>query len=102
MAIIRPLYKNGDLGNVDSYRPISILPSLAKLLEKHLFLIMTASLDKIYIMSLQQYGFITGKGTLLLEDFSDLLPSALKHNLFRCALFWTCLRLSTPCLIKLF
>lgn len=31
IARIKPMYKNGDKDNPDNYRPIAILPSLAKI-----------------------------------------------------------------------
>jgi hypothetical protein len=33
-ATIKPIFKNGDKKNVANNRPISILPSLSKILEK--------------------------------------------------------------------
>ena len=87
-AIVKPLYKNGDRGRVESYRPISILPSIVKILEKHISLTMTAFMNKFNLFSPQQYGFVGGKGTQpLLEDFSDLLNTAFDNNLVTCALF---------------
>ena len=32
---VRPLYKNGPKDDTNNYRPISILPVISKMLEKH-------------------------------------------------------------------
>lgn len=87
-AIVIPLFKAGARNNIENYRPISILPCIAQLLEKHLCLVMTRFLDKHRIMSPSQYGFVQGRGTqMLLEDFSDLLNSSFERNQVACALF---------------
>lgn len=87
-AVVRPLLKGGDAGCVHNYRPISILPSLAKVLEKHIFLVMNSFICKSGGFSECQYGFIEKRGTqALLEEISDHLFSSLERNLVSCALF---------------
>lgn len=87
-AIVRPLYKNGAGGDYKNYRPISILPSLAQILEKHLLTVMNSFIGKQGGLSCSQYGFVEGKGTQsLLEDVCDLLYNSFEHNLVTCGLF---------------
>lgn len=87
-AIVRPLYKGGTRNNVESYRPISILPCLALLLEKHILKTMTIFLEKSKFFAPSQYGFIAGRGTeSLLEDLVDSLHSTFEKNKYACALF---------------
>lgn len=88
VAIVRPIFKGGQSKAIENYRPISILPVLELLLEKHLFVVMNSFLDHHPIMSASQYGFVPGKGTqLLLDDVADFLNSAFDDNMFSCALF---------------
>lgn len=87
-AIVRPLYKGGGANRIENYRPISILPIIVQILEKHVFQVMSSFLDVHNVLSPSQFGFIRGKGTQpLLEDFSDLLFSGFERNLVSCALF---------------
>lgn len=87
-SIVRPLYKGGAKNNIENYRPISILPIIVQILEKHVFPVMTSFLDKFNILSPTQFGFVHGKGTQpLLEDFSDYLYSGFDNNVVTSTLF---------------
>ena len=58
-SIIKPLYKKGNKRDVSNYRPISLLTSFSKILEK---VIQTRLLDHLHknIISKEQYGFWRG------------------------------------------
>uniref|UniRef100_A0A6B0VGV2 Putative tick transposon n=1 Tax=Ixodes ricinus TaxID=34613 RepID=A0A6B0VGV2_IXORI len=87
-ALVRPLYKGGTRNSVESYRPISILPCLALVLEKHILNTMTSFLTKFNVLSPSQYGFVPGLGTdSLLEDLADTLHATFEGNKYACALF---------------
>lgn len=87
-AIIKPIYKGGAHDDVQSYRPISILPCLALVFEKHILKTMTAFLGKFNLLSPTQHGFTAGRGTdSLLEELVDTLHSTFENNKFACALF---------------
>lgn len=47
LAQVIPIYKKGDREYVDSYRPISILPTLSKILERLLNLRLISNLEKL-------------------------------------------------------
>lgn len=80
-AIVRPVYKGGSKNSVESYRPISLLPTLTIIMEKYVQSIMSQFAEKNNIISTAQYGFMPGKGTQsLLEDFSDEVWNAFDHN----------------------
>lgn len=88
VAMVRPLFKGGIRSKVENYRPISILPIIGQLLEKHLFQSMSSFIEKHGIFTSTQYGFIPGRGTQpALDDFSDYLYAAFEKNMFACALF---------------
>lgn len=56
-SIFIPVYKNGDKNNINNYRPISVLPSISKILEK----LLNKRLTKYQRISNSQYGFRQGK-----------------------------------------
>ena len=64
---IVPIPKSGDEGNPTNYRPISLLPVLSKLLERHI-----ANLVLLHLMITQQifasqWGFQCGKSTITIN-----------------------------------
>jgi hypothetical protein len=58
-ATIKPIFKNGDQKNVANYRPISILPSFSKILEKIMYSRLMTHLETNNILAAEQFGFIT-------------------------------------------
>lgn len=56
-AIVHPIYKGGDRGSVNNYRPISVLPALSKILEKVLNTRLVNFMEAHGILSDNQYGF---------------------------------------------
>lgn len=62
-AEIRPIHKGGDRDCINNYRPISILPSMSKILEKILNNRLTKFLTDNNIISNNQYGFRSGLST---------------------------------------
>ena len=79
--LITPIPKSGDRSNIENYRPISLLCSISKVLEKIIF-------DKVsnfilnHTISLSQFGFIKKRSTVQqLLLYCDLLSNALhKHH----------------------
>jgi hypothetical protein len=60
-ANIMPIYKSGDAESIKSYRPISLLPIVSKVLERCVY-------NKIYPhicnkLNISQHGFVTGRST---------------------------------------
>lgn len=72
-ALITPVHKGGNRDDVSNYRPISVLSSLSKLLEKTLNSRLINFLESKSILANNQFGFRTSKSTddavSLLTDF---------------------------------
>lgn len=68
------LLKGGSASTVKHYYPISLLPCMSHILERHLFTVMTNFLHKARLLSLCHYEFIAGLGAkVLLEGFAGSL-----------------------------
>jgi len=62
-AKVKPLFKSGKTNDVNNYRPISILPSLSKLFERHVHKSLQTFLDQFNLLHKTQSGFRTGHST---------------------------------------
>lgn len=62
-AIVRPLFKKGNKYDKNNYRPISLLPTFSKILEKLLQTRLVSYLSQNNIISGAQFGFQSTKGT---------------------------------------
>jgi hypothetical protein len=58
-----PVFKAGDSEICDNYRPISLLSTLSKILEKHVSIQLTNHLELNNLLYEHQYGFQRGKST---------------------------------------
>jgi hypothetical protein len=58
-----PLYKKGDVTEMDNYRPISLLPVFSKVLEKAMCCRLNHHLEANKILAIEQYGFRKGLST---------------------------------------
>ena len=56
-AKVNPIFKSGDKDNVNNYRPISILPTLPKIIEKWIEKNLMLYLDKYTLLHKNQSGF---------------------------------------------
>ena len=74
MAKLIPLYKSGSLAEIDNYRPISILPTLSKILEKIVYKQLMAHLERHSLLFEYQFGFRPSRSTeLAVTYFTDLI-----------------------------
>ena len=88
IAQVIPLFKGGDKENPNSYRPISLLPTLGKLFEKVLSLRTIKFLDKCDILSQHQFGFRSKFSTEhAITDIYEKLLHNLDSGLTSCAIF---------------
>lgn len=75
MAKIVPIFKNGDRGLLNNYRPVSLLPAFSKILEKLVYKRLYGFLDTKKFFSEGQFGFRRGHSTIhpilkLLQDIT--------------------------------
>jgi hypothetical protein len=56
-AVVKPLFNKGDKSKISSYRPISILSSFSKVLEKVMYNQLQEHLIKYNILAEEQFGF---------------------------------------------
>jgi hypothetical protein len=56
-SIVKPLFKKGDKQLISNYRPVSLLTSFSKVVEKVMFNKLINHLDKHAILSTSQYDF---------------------------------------------
>ena len=63
IAKVKPLYKKGDANSRDNYRPISLLPSISKILEKIILIQLDEHFTHNNIYFSSQYGFQKKKST---------------------------------------
>ena len=80
---VKPIYKQGKKADVDNYRPISVLPVLSKILEKHICHHFMAYLNAHCLLYKQQSGFRPQHSceTILLK-LTDEWLEAMDNGLF--------------------
>ena len=88
IAKVIPLFKGGDRDNVNNYRPISLLPALAKLFEKLISLRILDYLDQHDVLSPHQFGFRKKFGTeYAITDMVEKLLSNMDSKWHTCSIF---------------
>lgn len=81
LAIIRPLYKNSKHDDPRNYRPIAILNTLDKIIEKEVHEQFTTYLHENNLITRHQYGFQKNKSAeLCLNDFCEYVNGQLHMN----------------------
>ena len=63
LSSVVPIHKSSDKGSSKNYRPISLLPILSKLLEKHVYGLLSKHLQLSEPIYDSQFGFQQGKST---------------------------------------
>ena len=62
-ATIKPIYKKGNTQDISNYRPISLLTSFSKIIEKLIYARLLTHIDNNNILVGEQYGFRTQSST---------------------------------------
>ena len=81
VAVIKPLFKNGDKTCINNYRPISMLNNFSKIFEKVVKNRLILFLEKFELLSKNQFAFRPGLGTEnALYNVTRFINSALDEN----------------------
>ena len=62
-ATVVPIPKTGALDQISNWRPVSLLPTPGKMIEKIMHRHITEIAGKLGLISPKQFGFVKGKGT---------------------------------------
>lgn len=80
-SVIIPVHKSGSRDRVENYRPISILPSMSKILEKIINTRLKSFLENNSLLANTQFGFRTGHSTAdAVNELTDLIFQNLDNN----------------------
>ena len=81
IAKVIPIFKNGDRCNMDNYRPISLLSSFSKIIEKIVAIRVTSFLTENNILSEWQFGFRSQHSTVHpMAHFTNFLSNAFNQK----------------------
>ena len=81
IAKVNPVFKKEDPHEICNYRPISILPSISKILEKNIYKRLYTFLNTCELPNLNQYGFRKTYSTdLALVQFYDKVTKAIAEK----------------------
>lgn len=87
-SIIRPIYKSKEKNNYQNYRPIAILPTIEKIIEKYVLGHLNKYLKDNNILNINQYGFQQNKSTeQALQAFADKINESMNTKSHALALF---------------
>ncbi len=87
-ACVTPIHKGNSKLNMTNYRPISILPTFNKILEKLMYKRLINFLDKNKSLFQHQFGFQKNKSTsLAILDIYTNLTKSMENNYFSCCVF---------------
>ena len=88
IAKIVPIFKGGDASDPNNYRPIAILSSLSKIIEKCVYSLLVRYLETNKLLHAYQYGFRKNSNTQnAAVDIVSKVQSALDRNHLAAGLF---------------
>ena len=89
IAWIVPVPKGSDKSQPSGYRPISILPIISKVMEKHVKALLDSHLQQNAPISPRQWGFMSSRSTVsALINVIDYLSQALDQGYEVCIVFF--------------
>ena len=88
IARVSPVYKAGDTGDLTNYRPISVLPSFSKILERIMSNRLFSYVSQEKILHLKQFGFKSGHSIEhAILQFAHQIHESLENNLYTLVVF---------------
>ena len=88
IAKVNPVFKSGDKHKFTNYRPISILPSISKLLEKVVYNRIYDFITNHKILSPNQFGFRKKHSTYMaINNLYDIITNAIDRKLHTVGIF---------------
>ena len=88
IAKVIPVFKSGKKTDPNNYRPISLLPSISKILEKLIYKRMISFLFSHDLIHPHQYGFLSGRSTEhAMLDIILKIIDAIEHKNFSLGIF---------------
>ena len=88
LAMITPIFKGGSKLDVSNYRPVSVLPTISKVLEKLMLTRLTEYLEKSKIIYEHQFGFQKNRSTTLaVLDLNTRITKALDRGNYAASVF---------------
>lgn len=75
-GIIKPIFKKGDTKEMNNYRPIALLPTFSKILERVVYIRLVNYLETNNILNASQFGFRKGKN--ISQAIFDLIQTVTK------------------------
>ena len=88
LACVTPIHKGNSKLNMTNYRPISILPTFNKILEKLMYKRLINFLEKNKILFQHQFGLKKNKSTsLAILDIYTNLTKSMENDSFSCCVF---------------
>ena len=88
IAKVTPIFKAGDSHDFNNYRPISILPSISKVLEKIIYNRLHSFITNHDILSPCQFGFRPKRSTYMaINDFYSKVTEYLDNKMYTVGIF---------------
>ena len=89
IAKVIPIFKSGEIDNIENYRPISVLPAISKIFEKVIYNRLFTFLEKNQILHENQYGFRPNRSTIdAIIHFSETIQESMDNNQYSLGLFF--------------
>lgn len=88
ISLVSPVFKGNEINLFENYRPISVLTSFSKLLEKRMYKRISNYIEKQNILSKHQFGFRKNRSTEdAILELTDKISKALDERKYTLGVF---------------